>query len=178
MYLVHSLTPRAQEEYQKMTEMLFPLSVGDKPGWTRSMERTLKRFAQLPEILTLLELIQLMTDHPKIRTMAVTQLYKKLKDPAHKAIANLVDWSKTTYLTTNERWKKFEEAIARQPFRRKHSLANDLRRAVQQAGTTRLYNKSVQQEKSRTTSPYNKKKSCTTRLEKSRTTSPYILGRN
>ena len=75
-----------------------------------------------------------MEEHPIAREEALVQLHRKTKDPTHEALTNFFDWLKTSYdLTDRQKYKELEYAMSQQQFDWKHSPANDLRRALQQA---------------------------------------------
>ena len=75
-----------------------------------------------------------MEEHPIAREEALAQLQRKAKDPTYEALKNFFDWLKNSYdLTDQQKYKKLEHAMAQQQLNWKHSPANDLRQALQQA---------------------------------------------
>jgi len=75
-----------------------------------------------------------MDEHPTAREKALAQLHRKAKDPSYEALTSFFDWLKNAYdLTDQQNYKKLEHAMSQQQFGWKHSPANDLRRALQQA---------------------------------------------
>jgi len=106
---------------------------GHEIEWAEITEDTLKEFPHLSDRLKLQGLIQFMDEHPIARE-ALAQLHRKAKDPTYEALTRFFDCHKNAYdLTDGQKYKKLEYAISQQQFDRKHSPANDLRRALQQA---------------------------------------------
>ena len=107
---------------------------GHEIEWAEITEDTLKEFPHLSDRLKLQGLIQFMEEHPVAREKALAQLHRKAKDPTHEALTSFFDWLKNSYdLTDRQKYKKLEHAMSQQRFDWKHSPANDLRRALQQA---------------------------------------------
>jgi len=94
----------------------------------------LKEFSHLSDRLKTKGLIQFMEKHPIAGEEALAQLHRKAKDLTHEALTNFFDWLKNSCnLTDRQKYKKLEHAMSQQQFDWKHSPANDLRRALQQA---------------------------------------------
>jgi len=107
---------------------------GHELEWAEMTEDTLKEFPHLSDRLKLQGLIQFMDEHPIAREEALARLYRKAKDPTYEALTSFFDWLKNAHdLTDRQKYKKLEHAMSQQQFDRKHSPANDLRRALQQA---------------------------------------------
>ena len=114
--------------------LVTPLLEGHEIEWAEITEDTLKEFPHLSDRLKLQGLIQFVDEHPIAIEEALAQLHRKAKDPTYEDITSFFDWLKNAYdLTDQQKYKKLEHAMSQQQFDWKHSPANDLRRALQQA---------------------------------------------
>ena len=108
--------------------------LGHKIEWAEITEDTLKEFPHLSDRLKMQGLTQFMEKHPIAIEEALAQLHRKAKDPTHEALTSFFNWLKNSYdLTDRQKYIKLEHAMSQQQFDWKHSPANDLRRALQQA---------------------------------------------
>ena len=114
--------------------LVTPFLEGHEIEWAEITEDTLKEFSHLSDRLKMQGLIQFMEKHPIAREGALAQLHRKAKNPTYEALTNFFDWLKNSYnLTDRQKYKRLEHAMAQQQFDWKHSPANDLKRALQQA---------------------------------------------
>ena len=115
--------------------LVTPMLEGHELEWAEITEDTLKELPPyLSDRLKMQGLIQFMEEHPIAKEEALAQLHRKAKDPTHEASTSFFDWLKNSYdLTDRQKYKKLEHAMSQQQFDWKHSPANDLRRALQQA---------------------------------------------